>query len=189
MLFKNKYRIESARLKEYDYSFPNWYYVTINTKNHREFLGRIISDKFVPNIFGKIVEEEWNRISEIRSRVDLDYYVIMPNHIHGIVIVSDATESKKVETHRDASLQNIKQNQVSRNIIVINNLSNIIRGFKGAVTKRIHLLDCKEFEWQSRFYDHIIRNEVDLCRIREYIEMNPLKWSVEKNNLENLYEV
>lgn len=67
MLYKNKYRIESARLKEFDYSSNYWYYVTINTKNHREFLGEVKDGKVILNNFGKIVDEEWNNISQIRS--------------------------------------------------------------------------------------------------------------------------
>lgn len=179
MLYKNKYRIESARLKEFDYSSNYWYYVTINTKNHREFLGEVKDGKVILNNFGKIVDEEWNNISQIRSGVDLDYYVIMPNHSHGIIIVNQSSELKTVKTHRDASL---------RNDVCINSLSNIIRGFKGATTKRIHQAGCLEFKWQSRFYDHIIRSEKDLMRIREYIILNPLKWNIEKNNPENIFE-
>lgn len=188
MLFKNKFRIESTRLKEYNYSFPNWYYITINTNNHREFFGGVINNKFVPNKCGKIADEEWNNIAKIRSGVELDYYVIMPNHIHGIVIINKSTELRTVKTHRDASLQSAKQNTSSQDSVVVNSLSNIIRGFKGSVTNRIHLQGIIGFKWQPSFYDHIIRTEKDLARIREYIYMNPLKWEIEKNNPENIFK-
>jgi REP element-mobilizing transposase RayT len=178
MLYKNKYRIESARLKEFDYSSNYWYYVTINTKNHLEFFGKVKEGKVLLNQLGNIVDEEWRNISVIRSGVDLDSYKIMPNHFHGILIVNQSSELKTVKTHRDASLQNP---------VCVNSLSNIIRGFKGAVTKRIHHMGMIKFEWQSRFYDHIIRTEKDLARIREYIDMNPLKWEIEKNNPENIF--
>lgn len=179
MLYKNKYRIESTRLKEFDYSFQYWYYVTINTKGHIGFLGEVNGGKVILNRFGKIVNEEWNNISKIRSGVDLDSYIIMPNHFHGIVIVNQSSKLKTVETHRDASLQKP---------VCVNSLSNIIRGFKGTVTKKIHQTGGLEFKWQSRFYDHIIRTEQDLARIRKYINLNPLKWEIEKNNPENLFK-
>lgn len=179
MLFKNKYRIESTRIKDFDYSSQYWYYVTINTKNHLKYLGKVRTGKMILNELGKIVEEEWENIAKIRLGVDLDYHTIMPNHLHGIIIVNQSSELKTVETHRDASLHND---------VCINSLSNIIRGFKGAATKRIHQTVNLDFEWQPRFYDHIIRTEKELARIREYINLNPLKWDIEKNNYENIFQ-
>lgn len=187
-LYQNKYRIESARLKEWDYSNPWWYYVTINTKNHIKYFGKIDNGEMLLNNVGKIVEEEWLRSKVIRKNIDLDYYVIMPNHLHGIIIINES----EVETHRvrlplkegtksgdafDASLHLIK-----------NCLSDIIRGFKSAVTRRIKDLGITNFMWQPRFYDRIIRNEKELFNIRKYIEQNPLKWEYEKNNIENIYD-
>jgi putative transposase len=156
-LFKNKYRVDSARLKDWDYSIPWWYYVTICTKDMRCCFGEIKNGEMMLNKYGKIVEQEWLRTKEIRRKVDLDYFVIMPNHMHGIVII-EGQEYKNynlniVETHRDASLQ-----------IVKNNLSYIIRGFKGSCTKRIRESGFSSFQWQSRFYDHIIRNEKNLYK-------------------------
>jgi len=168
MLYKSKYRIESTRLNDWDYSTPWWYYITICTKNFKCWFGLIKSGKMILNQFGKTVEDEWLKTKSIRKNVDLDYYVIMPNHFHGIIIV-EGVEYVKVETHRDASLRK-----------VTNNLSNIIRGFKGSVTKQIHMLDYNSFQWQPRFYDHIIRNENDLPRIRTYIQNNPLKWELDE---------
>jgi len=181
--FKNIFRIESARLKEWDYSNPWWYYITINTKNYVRWFGNIVGEEMHLNELGKIVNNRWLRTKLIRSNVDLDYYVIMPNHIHGIVIINGS----EVETHRvrlekevsgdafDASLQAVK-----------NCLSDIIRGFKSAVTKQIHKTSYNNFSWQLRFYDRIIRNEKELFMIRKYIELNPLKLELEKDVTENL---
>lgn len=169
MEYKNKYRAESSRLKEWDYTTPWWYYVTICTKHFRNWFGDVKDGQMILNDLGKIVEEEWLKTKEIRTNVDLDYSVIMPNHFHGIPIIQGTEIASSVETHRDASLR-----------IVKNNLSDIIRGFKGSVTKRIHLIGFKKFQWQPRFYDHIIRNEEDLRRIRNYIQKNPLKWELDE---------
>ena len=174
MLYKSKYRIESTRLKNWDYSTPWWYYVIICTQNFIFWFGELKNDKMSLNDIGKIVEEEWLKTKKIRKKVDLGYYVIMPNHFHGIVIVKGPENINSVETHRNASLRTVQ-----------NNLSDIIRGFKGSVTKRIRKLGYQNFYWQPRFYDHIIRNETDLRRIRTYIQNNPLKWDLDEYNPKN----
>jgi REP element-mobilizing transposase RayT len=87
MLYKSNYRIETSRLKDWDYSTPWWYYVTTCTKNFRNWLGEVKNGKMILNEFGKIVEEEWLKTKEIRATVDLDFFVIMPNHFHGILIL------------------------------------------------------------------------------------------------------
>ncbi|MCJ7496524.1 MAG: hypothetical protein MUO78_00070 [candidate division Zixibacteria bacterium] len=115
-LFKNKYRIESARLKDWDYSRYGYYFVTVCTKNKEHFLGDIIGDKMQLSEIGEIVAEEWQNSEKIRDYVKLDEWVIMPNHLHGIVIIQN---ENNVETHGPASLQKA-------------NLSNVIRGFKSA---------------------------------------------------------
>jgi putative transposase len=183
--YKEKFRVESVRLQEWDYSNPWWYYVTICTKNHEEFFGKVVNEKMILNELGKIAEEEWIKTKEIRKNVDLDYYVIMPNHFHGIIIIN----GEEVETHRvrlkkgnidngdacDASLRTVK-----------NCLSDIIRGFKSAVTKKARENGFNDFTWQARFYDRIIRKERELYNIRKYIQQNPLEWDLEKNIPENL---
>jgi REP-associated tyrosine transposase len=169
-LYKNKFRIESSRLKDWDYSTPWWYYVTICTKNFKSWFGQIKNGKMILNEFGKVVAEEWNKTKVIRKNVELDYYIIMPNHFHGIIIINGPEKIENVvEAHSDASLLKVQ-----------NNLSDIIRGFKGSCTKQIHLSGNFSFKWQPRFYDHIIRNESDLRRIRTYIQNNPIKWELDE---------
>ena len=170
-LYQNKYRIETARSKEWDYSNPWWYYVTINTKNHHSYFGRVIKGNMILNYKGGIAEKIWKNIPEHYGNVELDHHVIMPNHIHGIIIINE------VETGHAPSLQRRK-----------NTLSNIVGSFKSAVTKTLHERGIKDFAWQPRFYDRIIRNEKELYNIRKYIEENPLKWYYEKDNPENIFE-
>lgn len=190
--FQNKYRIESIRLKGWDYSIPWWYFVTINTKDHKKYFGKIISGKIKLNDFGKIVEREWLKSKQIRKNIDLDYFVIMPNHIHGIIIINKCSDSK-YNDHREFqqdvstiadSCKNINTAE-NKNIFFSkispksNSLSVIIRGFKASVTKFAHENGIFEFQWQSRFYDRIIRNENELYNIRKYIEQNPLIWEMD----------
>lgn len=161
--FKETFRIESARLKEWDYSNPWWYYITMNTKNHTPYFGEIKNGKMVLNELGKIAENIWNEIPKHFSNAELDYYVIMPTHVHGIIIINQT-----VETRHASSLQH-------KNIT----LSDIIGSFKSAVTKAAKEKENKDFYWQQRFYDRLIRNEKELYKIRLYMEGNPLKLELE----------
>ena len=92
-LYQNKYRIETIRSTEWDYSNPWWYYVTINTKNRVSYFGEVVNEEMVLNKLGQVAETFWKQIPIHYRNVELDYYVIMPNHIHGIIILN-ATDIK-----------------------------------------------------------------------------------------------
>lgn len=188
--FQNKYWIESARLKGYDYSNPWWYYVTINTKNHVKFFGKVINDKIYLNELGKNVEKEWMKSAEIRKNIELDYFVIMPNHIHGIIIINSTEKSVGRDVLPNVSTIGNDVNERKLFFSTIspkpNSLSVIIRGFKATITKWAHEKGYLDFQWQDRFYDRIIRNEMELYQIRKYIEQNLLKWDIEKNEHKNM---
>ncbi|MFZ1290267.1 MAG: transposase [Melioribacteraceae bacterium] len=184
ILYKNKYRIKSLRLTNWDYSNFGYYYITICTEEKEEYFGKIENGKMILNELGKIAYNEWLKIKEIRNGVDLDEFIIMPNHLHGIIVITNDhfnindinnndENNNNVETLGHASLQlpQIKQN-----------LSNIIRGFKGSVTNKIRTSINKQFAWQTRFYEHIIRNEKSLYEIHKYIKLNSLKWEIDKEN-------
>ncbi|MEW6194030.1 MAG: transposase [Bacteroidota bacterium] len=175
-LYHNKYRIKSARLKDWDYSNPWWYYVTINTKYHIEYFGKIIEGKMVTNELGKIADKCWKEIPNHFANTELDYFVIMPNHLHGIVIMNIIPKNKNVETPDRASLHN-------------STLGSIVNQFKGSVKRWANRSGYSPFACQSRFYDRIIRNEKELYNIRKYIDQNPLKWEFEKNDMDNIYEL
>lgn len=165
--FKNTFRIESARLQYWDYSTPWWYYVTICTRNHINFFGSIKNGKIVLNELGIVAEKCWLEIPHHFKNIELDYYVIMPNHIHGIININC------VETPYMVSLP----------------LGDIIGKYKAAVKRWCTKNGFKNFLWQPRFYDRIIRNEKELFNIRNYIEQNPAKWALEKNKLQNQAEL
>lgn len=166
--FNDTFRIESARLREWDYSNPWWYYVTINTKNHIPCFGDIIKRRVILNRLGMEIENIWKNISNHFPNVELDYFIVMPNHIHGIIILNQT-----VETRHASSLRH-------KNITV----SDVVGSFKSAVTKFAHEIGYKRFSWQPRFFDRLIRNEKELFNIRNYIEQNPLKWDIEHNEEE-----
>ncbi len=191
--FRKKYRIESARLKYFDYSINGAYFVTICIKEHECNFGEIINDKIKLSAIGEIVKNEWLKTPEIRKNVVLDEWTIMPNHLHGVIIINDKlpgkTESHSVETHCNASLQQRKSYDPYQNSFgpQSNNLAAIIRGFKGITTKNIHIAGFANFFWQPRFYDRVIRDADELDRVRAYIFNNPFNWRKDRNNLANLY--
>jgi len=170
MLNPKYHHRKSIRLKEYDYSISNWYYVTICTKNFKCWFGEIRNSKMIYNELGKKAIRSFNEIREHFMNTELDYFVVMPNHVHGIIIIGDA-----VRTIDRVSLQ---PGEFGR--MVKNSLSLIINQYKGSVTRFARRNGFRDFLWQLRFYDHIIRNNNDLHRIRTYIENNPLKWEIDK---------
>ena len=150
------------------------------------------------NEIGCIATKFWLEIPQHFPFVVFDEFVVMPNHVHGIVVIEknavDAETRGGVETRGDVETQNFASLRI-RNVgnwkpnkfgPQSNNLASIIRGFKIGVTKYANQNDIL-FQWQPRFYDHIIRDEESLNRIREYIIYNPLKWNEDRNNSENLY--
>jgi REP element-mobilizing transposase RayT len=164
---------KSIRLKEYDYTNPNWYYVTICTQDKKKIFGEVKNGKMILNKFGKIVEEEWVMTKEIRKNVDLDYYVVMPNHFHGIII-NGANNYDVV-----GAIRRIAPTKESTTL-PSGSLGAIIGQFKSKVTKRIRFEGIPEFKWQRNYYEHIIRNDYDLYNIRTYIQNNPLKWELDE---------
>ena len=178
-----KYRIESARLKNWDYSTAWWYYVTINTKNHIQWFGKVNNKKMILSEIGKIVEQEWLNTPVVRNNVELDEFIVMPNHLHGIIILHKSKLSNSRDVLQNVSTKNEYFAELSPKS---STLSVIIRSFKGAVTRWCKKNGYSDFEWQARFYDRIIRNEIELNDIRYYIKQNPLNWEIENDLDEDL---
>ncbi|MEK6733379.1 MAG: transposase [Candidatus Omnitrophota bacterium] len=157
----------SNRLPRYDYSQDGYYFVTVCTKDKYEWFGRVKNDVMVLNEYGKIVSKYWHDLPNHYRNVKLDESIIMPNHIHGIIAISDAvgTEQCSVPTKRVS-------------------LSQIVKSFKNVTTKRIRSeLGDIRFLWQRSFYDHVIRGEKELMEIREYVLNNPKKWDMDIENV------
>ncbi len=168
--YTNIHNRQSIRLKGYDYSLPGMYFITICTNKRKNLFGNIEKSKMYLSDIGIIVDKCWHEIPSHFPFVELDEFVIMPNHIHGIIEIV-------VGTQDFVSLQSKYFENPNRKFGVQSmNLSSIIRGFKIGV-KKWATINNVNFAWQTRFYDHIIRNEKDLNRIREYIIYNPLKWN------------
>jgi putative transposase len=161
------------RFRNFDYAESGYYFITICVNKHLNFLGRIDNCEMVFNRYGEIVVDQWKWLQNHFSYVILDEWIVMPNHLHGIVII-DNNEMIEVGNGCDRSLPRVKS------------LSELIGAFKTTSSKRIHQAGLNDFAWQKSFYDHIIRNERSLNKIREYIFMNPVSWEIENGHLENI---
>lgn len=170
----NKYHRHSLRIKKYNYSLPGAYFITICTYRKENMLGYITDGKIKLNVLGKITEREWLKTFQIRENIQSDKYIVMPNHFHGIIVLTD---------NRKGVLQYAPTNKFRSPSQTI---GSIVRGFKSAVTREIKRLDYPFLYsvWQRNYYEHIIRNERELNRIREYIQNNPLRWQYDRENLE-----
>jgi putative transposase len=175
--FRDKYRIESARLPEWDYTRAGWYFVTICTKDRECFFGEVVNGEMRLSAIGGIVAEEWHKTEQIRPNIVLDQWVVMPNHLHGIVVIESAVETSR----RDVSTRSMMTPRLKSN-----SLGSIIGQFKSVCTKQIWSMGFRNFAWQPRFYDHIIRDDRSLDEIRNYIIQNPVKWEVDKLNPERM---
>lgn len=222
--YQNKYRIPSARLQTWDYCRAGAYFITICIRNRSHCFGEIENDKMILSNIGIIADVIWHEIPRHTINTELDAFVVMPNHIHGIIILTGRGKSDTVREntykysnkfsivepgHALALRQPHQPNQQRQSCqrytirstrttcimqmtgqkrfqhIGKNSLSSVIGSYKSAVTKHAHRLGLY-FEWQTRFYDHIIRDNADYLRIVKYINTNVENWGYDKFNGPNI---
>ncbi len=164
--FLGKYRIESLRAQWWNYSNNGAYFITICTENRAHYFGEIKDGKMILSETGKIAQKCWDEIPEHFPFVELGAFVVMPDHVHGIIIID-----KREETQNFVSPQS-KNNQFGPQS---KNLASIIRGFKIGVTKFSKAFN-PDFKWQAKYHDIIIRDQNAFENISKYIENNPKNW-------------
>ena len=182
--FQDKYRIASTRLHNWDYTWNAIYFVTINTHAQEEIFGIIKKSKIHLSNLGTIADVLWHEIKNHFSFVELDAFIVMPNHIHGIVAINNpennygnereawyAMSQKEKKIPGDHRFQNPGKKS----------LSTIIGSYKSAVSKHAHRMGY-EFDWQARFFERIIRDEEALLATRKYIENNVANWDKDEFN-------
>ena len=229
-LFKDKYRIESVRLQGYDYSQPGAYFITIVTHNRQCLFGNIVDGEMMLNEFGVLVKNEWLKTGIIRPNIVIDAFVVMPNHLHGILIITGnddgrgfrggggrdtlqrvSTTKSEMESDTKSDMESDTKSDMESNMEsdmesnmesdmesdtgmgtktieqfgkpTKNSIPTIVRLFKSTTTKQINQLRQTPMQplWQRNYYEHIIRNEIELNRIRQYIIDNPKKWKTDEN--------
>jgi putative transposase len=157
---------QNLRLPEFDYSQPGAYFVTIVTQDRKPLFGQVVDGEMVLNEVGRIAEEVWVEISEHFPNVELGEFVVMPNHIHGIISIAN------VEATHASPLPRISKGPAPGSI------GAIIGSFKSAATRRVRAFTNNREKrlWQRNYYEHIVRNERDYQAIYEYILANPFNW-------------
>ena len=180
-----KHHRRSIRLKGYDYSQSGGYFVTIVTQNRECLFGNVINRKMVLNTFGRIIEYHWQRLPQHFKHIKLDVFQIMPNHLHGIIFIVDIVVGAK---HSNGDISNI-QKKSFENALPLHgtkpgSLAAIMQNYQSVTTRKInHIRKISGQKlWQRNYWEHIIRNEIELNRIREYIVNNPLKWKLDNEN-------
>jgi putative transposase len=196
----------SIRLQGYDYSQEGGYFVTICTGGKTDFFGTIESGEMMLSPIGTIAAKFWNNISRYNTNIELDEFIVMPNHIHGIIFKFDHVHRRGVLHSADFNDLKTNKSKVPLTAGLPNSLNApftteektyssisptkdslgvIVRTYKMAVTKWCRKNGHEDFAWQRNYYEHIIRGEKDLRAIRNYIIQNPLKWDLDEQNPDN----
>ncbi|MBK8805768.1 MAG: transposase [Bacteroidales bacterium] len=186
--YKNKYRILSTRLQNWDYRWSGAYFITVCTQNREYYFGEITNGKMQWSHVGIIADILWHQIPHHHLNVELGAFVVMPNHVHGILIINNTDNVGNVETGHALSLQSERQTEQSERQTIgqqrfqnigTNSISSMVGSYKSAVTKHANRLGF-EFKWQSSFHEHIIRDDKSFQTISDYIENNPVHWEKDK---------
>lgn len=175
--FKDKYRISPIRMQKWNYGWDAAYFITICTKNKLCYFGEVSEGKMNLSNVGVLADVLWFEISNHARNVELGPFVVMPNHVHGVIVLKEnnsfVTNKGENESRPDIPIGKTRFQSQGKNTV-----SSIIGSYKSAVTKHARRLGY-DFFWQSRFYDHIIRNKQSYDKIAHYIFTNPEKWNLD----------
>ena len=171
-------RRRSLRLQGHDYSTPGAYFITACTQNRLPLFGQIVDSKMAVNRLGAIVEDCWARLTDHYDNVALDAFILMPNHVHGVLIIEDDLPDVGAGW---------KPGLPSAMISKRHGIPEIVRAFKTYSARKINEMRAADRPpvWQRGFYDHVIRGEGELNRVRTYIMDNPRRWSEDPDNPAN----
>ena len=173
---------KSPRLQGYDYSQEGAYFVTICTYQRIHLFGDVVNGEMQFSDLGQIAHRLWATISDHRSNVVLDGYVVMPNHMHGIIFINSQQSSSQITVGMRRASSDVPLPQKLDNGARSRTLGTIIGAYKSVVTRTINrqMGLRSPMIWQNSFHDHIIRNEQALNHIREYVYTNPSRWAEDK---------
>ncbi|MGB9499976.1 MAG: transposase [Dissulfuribacterales bacterium] len=185
----NKKR-QSIRLRKYDYSQAGAYFVTICTQNRECFFGNMVNEEMVLNDSGKMVKMIWDELPFNYPGVNIDEFQIMPNHVHGIIILDNGQAQGPAPTNgQPRNSTNGQPRGVAPTAAAGLSLPDVVHRFKSLTTARyIHGVKQKQWPpfpgklWQRNYYEHIVRDENELNKIRKYIMDNPKKWDLDREN-------
>ena len=187
MTTQNKPKRKSIRLKEYDYSTPGYYFVTVCTKDRKCLFGKIIDQGMELNDAGWMVEKVWNELPAYYPNISIDTFVVMPNHIHGIIIIDSVGAGPCACPGHPGAIDGQPQGVAPTKMKF--SLPDAVHRFKSLTTNK-YITGVKQNKWepfndklwQRSYYEHVIRNDIDLTETREYITNNPKKWHLDRYN-------
>jgi putative transposase len=173
----------SIRLAGHDYSQAGAYFVTVVTWRRDCLFGEVIAGEMKLNDFGQIADEGWRAIPEHFPNVELGAHIVMPNHVHGIILINEDDSRNIVGAQHCCAPTSSGQDDNPRKINVKpGSLGAIVRSYKSAVSYKIN----KQFNatgiWQRNYHEHIIRNDCEMGEIWRYIESNPVLWNDDDEN-------
>jgi REP-associated tyrosine transposase len=149
----------SVRLRDYDYRRAGAYFITVCVQDKRCVLSRIVNDAVMLDRAGRVVQSVWDSLPDRFPGLDVDAFVIMPSHVHGVIVLPDGGKGP---------------------------LGEVVRTFKAASTRLIRTSGFPDFGWQRSYYEHVIRGEDELERVRAYVVGNPARWETDRENPEGL---
>ena len=155
------------RLPKYDYSQPGYYFVTICTHDRQLLLGQLIGGEMRLSQCGEVVVSQWGKLTDHYPNVSTDAFVVMPNHVHGVIVLTDArADLGSAPTDRHP-------------------LSEVVRSFKAFSTREINVLKVgiETPVWQRSYHKRVVRSERELEAVREYIMFNPEHWDMDPENI------
>ena len=179
----------SIRLPEYDYSQPGAYYVTIVAWQRECRFGEVANGNMVLTKYGLVAKQQWEKLPKRFPNIELGAFVIMPNHMHGIIVITDGSSrdtAGKRNDHDGASSRRAPTREQFQKPVK-GSVPTIIRSYKSAVSYRINLMrGTKDIPvWQRNYWEHVIRNEKDLQNKTDYIDANPILWAEDDENPTN----
>ncbi len=190
----DKHRRRSIRLKEYDYALAGAYFITVCTQGRLSLFGEVVDGVVQLNDAGRIIQIAWEELPKYYVGVETDAFVVMPNHIHGIIVLVGAgpracPAGGRVQGPAPTISSMLGNTEQPQGVATIMSLPNVIHRFKTITTKR-YADGVKQYGWtpfpgrlwQRNYYEHIIRSEESLNHIRQYIAGNPMNWTIDREN-------
>ena len=176
--FQNKYRIEPNRWQNWDYSAPGYYFITICTHKREAIFGKIANNEIILSEYGEIVKSEFIKMAQYHQRATIDEWVIMPNHVHCIIALGDYGE--KIHEFYLPEIDTKQYRSLRRKMLI----PVLLGKFQMQTSKQINILrnSAGQKTWQPNYHDHVIRDDDEYNRIKQYIINNPKKWGDDTYN-------
>jgi putative transposase len=183
-----KHHRRSIRLPEYDYGQPGAYFVTIVAWHRQCLFGRVVDGEMKLSSFGLVAKQQWEKLPNRFPNIELGAFIIMPNHMHAIIVITAGRGTAENQSDRDGELTRRAPTQEGFQKPVKGSIPTIVRSYKSAVSLRINLMRGTQDVpvWQRNYYEHVIRNGTDLRNKTDYINANPLLWNKDDENPLNI---